>query len=149
MGDDGRKETRKARLVEMWTSKQVKERLRDAAHTIRRLRSGPNLWPAGYRSSMPDYVRDAVESYGYGTATVRPAIPSPREIDEMDEAFGWLPMIADNDQRRLVLARAFGVRWAVLRTRFGMRSMRRLQQLHDKGLAEITLTLNCRNPSRL
>ena len=131
-----------------WTSRKVKERLRDAAQTIRRLRSGPNLRPAGFRSSLPDYVKEAVESYGYSTTTVRPAIPSPREIDQMDEAFDWLPMIADSDQRRLVLARAFGVRWAVLRTRFDMRSIRRLQQLHDKGLAEIALTLNRRTPMR-
>ncbi|MCP4328386.1 MAG: hypothetical protein GY791_08120 [Alphaproteobacteria bacterium] len=125
-------------------SREVVVRLREAAETIARLRAGPNLRPAGYRSSMPDYVRDAVESYGYDRAESRPAIPSPREIDRMDEAFGWLPLIEDRDQRRLVLARAFRVRWAALRPRFGMLSIRRLRQLHDKGIADIVLAIERR-----
>jgi hypothetical protein len=124
------------------TGADVKARLQEAAGAIVRLRVTGHLRPTGYRSSMPGCVRDAVESYGYGLVKTRPAPPSPREIDRMDEAFGWLPLIADEDQRRLVLARAFRVRWATLRTRFGMLSVRRLHQLHDKGIAEIVLALN-------
>jgi len=67
----------------------------------------------------------------------------------MDESFEWLTLISDIDQRRLILARAFRTRWAALRPRFGMLSIRRLQQLHDKGIAEITLKLNRVDVGRL
>ena len=57
-----------------------------------------------------DCVRSAIEAYGWTEAAIRPAIPSARHIDEMDEALTWLQLIPN---ARHVLRRIVGARMLV------------------------------------
>jgi len=64
--------------------------------------------PAGVRSSMPEPVREACESYGWVPEPIRAAIPDAEAITAMDEAFGWLALIPPHRRvlRRIVAARS-------------------------------------------
>jgi hypothetical protein len=85
---------------------EVVERLERAGSTLLALRLTHG--PMGYRSSMPEPVREVGQSYGWSQATVRPAVPSPQAIDLMDEAFGWVGLIPQDKfvLRRICNARA-------------------------------------------
>jgi hypothetical protein len=96
-----------------WTIERVKERLKEAADTLRRLKIAGPLKPARPRTSWPDVVRNYFEAgldpEGRPQETrVLPACPSPRAIDEMDEALGWLAGLT-REQRIAVFAGAMGI----------------------------------------
>lgn len=80
-------------------------RLEQAGRTMLSLPEG------GYRPGMKtgglDFVRAAVEAYGWTDECLRPAAPSCRAITEMDEAYGWLALIPEDRPtvRRVVSAR--------------------------------------------
>jgi hypothetical protein len=63
--------------------------------------------PAGYRCGMPPIVRELSESYGWEPSRIRPPVPSPGDIDRMDEALNWLSLIPADRYvlRRIVAAR--------------------------------------------
>jgi len=69
-----------------WTRETVAERLREAWDTLRRV---PAHGVPGFKSSWPDFVRDAADAYGYTAATVRLSPASPAAIDRMHETFSW------------------------------------------------------------
>ena len=54
-----------------------------------------------------EYVRDAVEAYGWGDVSIRPPTPSSLEIDAMDE---WLPRISLIPPEKMVFRRIVGAR---------------------------------------
>lgn len=92
-----------------YTSEMVETRLYEAGRALIALRVA-GCWPAGYRSSMPEFVREVVESYGRGEADFRPSPPSARDISAMDQALSWVKLLPghNSDQvrtRRLVCAR--------------------------------------------
>ncbi len=59
------------------------------------------------RTGGLDYVNAAIEAYGWTDLPVRPARPSGREIDRMDEVLGWIALIPNE---RYVLRRIVGTR---------------------------------------
>jgi hypothetical protein len=69
-----------------WTRETVALRVREAWDTLRRV---PAHGIPGFKSSWPDFVQDAIDAYGYTSATVRLARASPTAIDRMHETFGW------------------------------------------------------------
>ena len=102
-------------MVMWWTPELVQERLCEAAQTLRALPrpSGPR--PMG--NHWPDFVRDHAESFN--TTAERVAFDAgarvrisatPKQIDEMEQAIGWLSWL-ENDQPKLVWARANGCPW--------------------------------------
>src|SRR3954452_3716575 len=78
-------------------------RLEEAGATLLALpHSG---WSTKLRSSSLEIVRAAVESYGWSTNRMRPAVPSAERITRMDEALGWILLIPPD---RHVLRRIVG-----------------------------------------
>lgn len=89
--------------TEPWTVDEVVNRLREAGDTVRRLPKPRG--PAAYGSGWPDVVRDAREAYGYTEGRIRPAAPTPRSIDRLDEVFGWFTYLEDRrDEMRAMWA---------------------------------------------
>jgi hypothetical protein len=91
-----------------YSSAQVETALYRAGRTLMALRVD-DCWPIGFRSSMPDVLREAVVAYGHVRATFRVSPPAPSEISAMDQAFSWVGLLAGDDeglrQRRVVWAR--------------------------------------------
>lgn len=98
---------------------EVRERMEEAALTLRRVPNPSASGARGYGSSWPEYVREAKHAYGYEEARVR-VIPNAREIARMDEAIEWLRLVADPDDRRIVWMRADGYRWRAVCSRVGL-----------------------------
>lgn len=59
------------------------------------------------RISRYEVVRSALDAYGWEASRIRPPHPSGAEIDQMDEALGWLAAIPEE---RFVLRRILGAR---------------------------------------
>ena len=92
-----------------YTSEGVELRLYEAGRALIALRVS-GCWPAGFRSSMPELVREVVESYGRGEVEFRPSPPTAREISAMDQALSWIKLLPGRNSdevrtRRLVCAR--------------------------------------------
>ncbi len=83
----------------------AQDRLEEAGRTLLMLPSGG--YSTQFRTRSLDYVRSALESYGWGEQRVRPGIPPADQISRMDEALGWISMIP---QERYVLRRVVGAR---------------------------------------
>jgi hypothetical protein len=73
------------------TIDQLVVRLEEAARVLRlvALTRGSRP-PKGAGSGWPDYRRDAVEAYGYQTASAGKIQPSAAEIAAMDEVLRWM-----------------------------------------------------------
>lgn len=95
--------------AERLTAVDVFERLRRAAQTLRRLPHAKG--PQGHRTQWPEYVRDGWLAYGSQAANDDlkahiKVLPSPEDIDAMDEAIPWLQLVDDDDTARAIWARA-------------------------------------------
>ena len=83
----------------------VIQRLEEAGATLLALPGSG--WSTRLRTSSLEIVRTAVESYGWSTNHIRPPLPSPARITQMDEAMGWISLIP---VERYVLRRIVGAR---------------------------------------
>jgi hypothetical protein len=86
----------------------VNARLDEAGRTLLSL-PGSGFSPRMSAGGM-DVVRSAIEAYGWSEIPIKPAVPSSRKIDAMDEALKWLRLIADD---RYVLRRIVGARMLI------------------------------------
>jgi hypothetical protein len=81
-------------------------RLEEAGRTLLALPS------TGYSTRLSagglDFVREAIEAYGWTDAPVKPAAPAPAAIGRMDEAHAWVSQYIPDNQR--VLRRIIGAR---------------------------------------
>lgn len=78
------------------TALDVEDRLADAGRALLALPHA-GCFPAGFRTLWP----------GSGEASARgDFLPSPAEISAMDEAYRWVGLLPDMDERRLVLMRS-------------------------------------------
>ena len=79
---------------------EVKRRVEDAGRTIMML-DGSGCRPAPYRSCWPEYARlfeDLVGAEKQNTPTrLR---PNSEQIDDMEEVFGWLTVLAAHSKRK-------------------------------------------------
>jgi hypothetical protein len=117
------------------TAETVKARFEEAAETLRALRLGSRDRPATQLLRWPGVVHDAMLAYGWSDARARRPAPSPEAIDRLDETLAWLWPLAD-DERRLVMARAFRLPWRRLEDIDG-RSERTLRTVHARVLTTI------------
>ncbi|HWJ71883.1 MAG TPA: DUF6362 family protein [Kaistia sp.] len=80
-------------------------------------------WLNSQRSSMPEPVREAVESFGWQAARAARFTPSPVDIDRYLDVLDWLSWLGrQNDGKRnvqIITARAFGAPLWKLGQRFG------------------------------
>lgn len=98
---------------------QIADRIEAAALTLRRLPNPSGSGARGYGTSWPDVVHDAQQAYGYGEARVR-VVPSSEDISRMDEAIGWLALVPDPLDRRILWMRADGYGWRDVCNRVGL-----------------------------
>ena len=102
------------------------------------------------RSSSLDVVRSALDNYGFSEARIRPPAPSGKEIDEMEQALAWIPLIP---LERYVLRRIVGARtlvnpmtgrhvfaWRKLATSIGT-DHKSVQRWHAQGIAMIVAAI--------
>jgi hypothetical protein len=114
-------------------------------------------WTTRLRMSAIDIVRDALESYGWTEARVRPPVPSAEKIDRMDEAMCWLGLIP---QDNYVLRRVVGARslvhpitdrhlfsWRRLGAALGA-DHKAVQRWHAQGIDVIVSALNRADAAR-
>lgn len=132
----------------VWTQTAVDERLREAAETLH-LMPG-SIGPREYGSNWPAVVRQSWDAIWEMDGLMRwqrrhvkcpPAPPTAREIGEMDEALAWMGLICGEMTRRVVWARACGVRWDDIAKEF-QKSRQWLSMLHSAGLRGIANRLN-------
>jgi len=127
----------------------VTARLEEAGATLLAL---PGTgWSTRLRTSSLDIVRTALESYGWTTSRIRPAMPSAERITRMDEAMQWVALIPLD---RYVLRRIVGARslvhpiterhlfpWRRLAAVLGA-DHKAVQRWHGQGIALIVKALN-------
>jgi len=124
-------------------------RLEEAGATLLTLPSSgysPKL-----RLSSLEVVRTALEGYGWSEKRLRLPVPPAARISRMDEALGWIPLIARDRYviRRIVGARAL-VSPITQRHLFAWRRLAALigadhkavQRWHSQGIDEIVAALN-------
>ncbi|MCM0018420.1 MAG: DUF6362 family protein [Tagaea sp.] len=122
----------------------VEVRLERAFAALRRCPLGSRDRPAGLRAAWPEYVRELglIDQLDLHTR-VRPAPPQKHEYDEMVEALGWLLLIEDQLQRRIVMARVAGVGWLQIRA-FADQSEPTMRKTYRLGLITIAARLNAK-----
>jgi hypothetical protein len=125
-------------MSEPMTTKDVHERLCEAARTLRALPDKDR--PKQLGTNWPDVVRDACEAYGWDTALTPRLTPSAAEISRMEECFTWLSWLDPRD-RRIVWLRAEGVRWRAICARIG----RARQHAWRRQVAALSLIANEKN----
>lgn len=130
------------------TQGEIKRRIREAAETLHRMPGC--IGPREYGSNWPPVVRESWDALWEMDALMRwqrrhvkcpPAPPTAREIAEMDEALEWMGLICGETTRRVVWARACGVRWDDMSEKFGS-TRQWLYLLECAGLRAIAEHLN-------
>lgn len=121
------------------TCDEIEKELREAGRIAKRTPFAKGSRPAQLRAGWPDIVRDTFDAYGYTAERGKPAIPSPVDLDRMDEAFGWLWHV-EGRERTILFARANGVTWRVLQERLDISHVT-LAKIHRNGIARIAAAL--------
>ncbi len=130
------------------TTDQVEERFELAALTLKRTPNPTGSGPKGFGSSWPDYVRSRFTAYGTEAARVR-VIPSPKEIQMMEDTIGWLMLLKSDDEekdsvdRRIVWMRAERQPWRYICSHVGLS---RAQANRRWAAALITITKRLEKP---
>ena len=119
----------------------IEIRLREAASTLMLIPFDRHDVPDSYVCAWPEVVHDwnayggALAKFRQEHAVNRPLIPSPDEIDRLNQAIEWLLKVRSGD-KGIVMARAEGRSWRWLEDRDG-RSARALKRAHERGLEDI------------
>jgi len=129
----------------------VIDRLEEAGATLLALPGSG--WSTRLRTSSLEIVRTAIESYGWSTNHIRPPLPSPARITQMDEAMGWISLIPID---RYVLRRIVGARslvhpiterhlfpWRRLAAAIGA-DHKAVKRWHSQGIELIVARLNAK-----
>lgn len=109
-----------------------------------------DCWPADYRSTMPDIVRQVSEMDWADDrrVAIRPAVPSAADIERMDRAMAWLPLIGDT-RRRVAVSLAMVVNPITLARKLSDRQIGKalgcsnhtVRRARQAGLGEIVVAL--------
>jgi len=133
----------------MVTVEEIRERLADAADTLRRLPK-PRGLERSLQSPWPDTLREWL-SYGDDHTQVRRGAPTPQAIDRLDEVLEWIgpapPHGLTAVQRMVLWARAEGMRWK--RIEFLDAQLHRGQPRKTRQLQNIGADAEARILSRL
>ncbi|GER08803.1 hypothetical protein GCM10007972_24590 [Iodidimonas muriae] len=99
-----------------WTKEHVEERLIEAADVMKRL---PEVRVQGYFNLWPKVIYEFADLVGQAPSRMRRPVPPPDAITRMEATLEWLRWL-DGEDARLVWARAEGMRWREICTRFGI-----------------------------
>jgi AraC-like DNA-binding protein len=122
-----------------WSSHDVAQRIREAAHTAHRL---PPVRVQGYFNLWPVFVRGEFERFANDDPPPMRFPPTPREIDRMMEVMHWMAWLEVED-RKLLWMRAERYRWEEIARRFGC-SNRTAQRRWNDAVGRVVLHLNVR-----
>ena len=116
-------------------ARHMAARLERAVDTLARLPRDSGTLPAGVRSAWPEMIRGSRFAVGQTRRESR-ACPAPEAIDDLDRVARLLWRVEPH-QRRLLWARACGVRWAELcrRARRSRTTLTRDHRLALRALA--------------
>lgn len=99
--------------------------------------------PSAYRSTMPDYMRDVAESYGYDTAKIGRVTPSKDEIDRRDQVlFAMANPELSPEERHIIWAVAARTPWGKIAARHGM-ARETMWRRHDRAIAKFGVVWAC------
>ena len=142
---------RNGERVTLYSETYIKERLVQACVTLRRLPMPRDGKPQGFGGFWPDTITDfwamwnaldQAEKIERQREINRTRIKAtPDQITEMDQALEWLNLVKDTKRRKIVFARALGIRPRELQSRMGI-SRRSVYYWEAHGLREITDRLN-------
>ena len=132
-----------------WTAALLEAELRRAMRALQALRV-PGLWPAQYKSGMPDVLRD-VEDLRYADAGEGLRFrPGAREIARMDLVLSWVLLIPASrpEVRRAVALRSLNhplserpvLSWRRIGELLGCHHSQ-AERWFDKGIAHMTVAL--------
>lgn len=91
------------------TRDELRQRMREAAYTLKRLPMPKSGLPASFRVAWPDVAYEWL-AYGWTPARAPRTKPSPSEISRLDEMLNLLHLLT-RDQRMILWARAMGWTW--------------------------------------
>lgn len=114
------------------TREQIKDMLREAALTLRRLRHSNRDRPMELRAAWPDVVRATWDAYERDGRETPDGPATPGQIAALDRVLPWLFLLGPKN-RVLVWARAERVPWRKLERRFD-RNERTLLLWYDAAL---------------
>lgn len=120
-----------------WTADLVREWLAEAMET---LRTCPSDHPGGWRSSMPDVVRQAALAYGWDAPRIR-LVPSPAALGRLDIVLQWLFLLDEVDQRKAVVGVAMGLSLRRIARTIG-RSHTHVATLERRAVEDLVAILN-------
>lgn len=131
------------------TRDELRDRLREAARTLRSVKLTSRDIPQSIRSAWPEIVRKAADQFAAEVGATESEVkdmhaprlrvrlcPSAAEISRMDEALSWLEWI-HGDERRIVFARALRIPYGVLALNFHC-SARKILDIEIRGLDKIS-----------
>lgn len=85
---------------------EIRERIREAVETLRRMRFPAGAVPAGYGSGWPEVIQDYWEVYAMHAPRLSRFAPGPTAIRRMDEAMRWFYMVENARHRKALLLRS-------------------------------------------
>ena len=137
--------------ITLYSAHYVKERLEEACGTLQRLPMPRHGRPREFGNYWPDTILDfwamwnaldQDEKNEREKDLNRTKIwATPQQITEMDEALTWLNYILDPRHRRIVFARALGIRPFKLTKECGVHR-NTITNWCESGVARITTSLN-------
>lgn len=118
----------------------LKAIIREAVRTQHNL-PATGCKPASWGSTMPDYVREVSESYGYDSARIGRITPTAAQIDRLDMVCAAMATreLTDRD-RALLWAVAARTPWGKIAGRLGM-DRTTLWRQHDRALVTFGIRL--------
>ena len=119
-----------------WTEQMVLSWIKEAARTLRRLPPEAKQ----KLSSWPEVVRNTSDVQDTSPPMTRIFGAAPEELDRFDVVMTWMWWL-EPDARKLVWARAEGVRWVDVAW-LHKRSVRTLQKDHKAAIMVIVRRLN-------
>jgi hypothetical protein len=99
-----------------WTVTDIAARFEEAVRTLRRL---PPVKVKGYFNTWPLVVHTIMEQIQAEKLPLRLGPPSAQAISRMEETIGWIFLLDEEDERRLVWLRAARVPWKPICWRIG------------------------------
>ena len=128
------------------TLAELRERMQEAAYTLRRLPMPKRGLPHQFKVAWPDVAYEWL-AYGWTPARAPRIVPNAREITRLDECLSWLHLLT-RDQRMILWARANRWTWRKVealdeleRNGHG-RTEQRLRTILGDGEARILAELN-------
>lgn len=137
--------------ITLYSGHYVKERLEEACRTLQRLPMPRHGKPREFGNYWPDTIldfwamwnaldQDEKDERAKNLNRTR-IMATPQQITEMDEALAWLNYILDPRHRRVVFARALGIRPSKLTKVCGVHR-HTIRNWCESGVARITTALN-------